>query len=47
MKYTEMDKELLVSCKSHYSKLPDKYVNYLYSVDWLSPEQVRRAIKSR
>ena len=47
MEYTDKEKELLESCKSHYSKLPEKYINYLYSVDWLNPDQVRKAIKSR
>jgi hypothetical protein len=37
MDYTDKEKELLESCKSHYSKLPEKYINYLYSVNWLNP----------
>jgi hypothetical protein len=32
---------------SHYCKLPDKYINYLYSIDWSEPEQAKKAIKSR
>lgn len=47
MTYTDKDKELLKSCYTNYSKLPDKYINYLYSIDWSSPDDIKKAIRSR
>lgn len=39
-KYSEEDKELLRKCKKFYKHQSEKFINYVYAIDWTEPAQI-------